>query len=310
MSSNLNAVYEELRRLQKEGVDRIYIDDQTSSLLVPAKATPVAVEASKAPQPTSAGVNLMDLIDQSETPTDAVKTEPVLKPKEKSSPFKPIPAEGPVLEIPAGDAAERLQWLRETVLNCPICKEHLSDNGQIVFGEGAVNADILICGDAPSTDDALAGRPFMDNSGDLLTKIITAMGLKREAVYLTTALKWRPEHETPYGCRPPNSEELNFCLPYLRAQLEIIQPKVIIALGRAVVNALFSEDEARKFGALRGNWKTFEGVPVMVTFNPAYLLQNDTLKTKRKAWEDLLQVMEKLDLPISEKQRAFFLPKQ
>ena len=93
-------------------------------------------------------------------------------------------------------------------------------------------------------------------------------------------------------------------------EVEIIQPKVIIALGRAVVNALFSEDEARKFGALRGNWKTFEGVPVMVTFNPAYLLQNDTLKTKRMAWEDLLQVMEKLDLPISEKQRAFFLPKQ
>ncbi|MFT4901126.1 MAG: uracil-DNA glycosylase [Lentimonas sp.] len=89
-----------------------------------------------------------------------------------------------------------------------------------------------------------------------------------------------------------------------------MQPKVIIALGRAVVVALFGDDEAKQFGGLRGKWKTFAGIPVIVSFNPSYLLQHDTLKTKRMVWEDLLQVMERLELPISEKQRTFFLPKQ
>ena len=311
MSSNLNAVYEELRRLQQSGVDRIYITEQTSNLLQSAKSVPNPLpEALTTKLPV---IELSQQTDSAERVTlaaAAAATTPRRVRQPTPASFKPIPSEAPVFQLPDGSAVSRLQWLHETVHSCNTCQEHLTDNGQIVFGEGPVDADILICGDAPGPDEARTGRPFMDKSGELLTKIIHAMGLKRESIYLTSALKWRPEHATPYASRPPNSDELNFCLPYLRAQLEIIQPKVVIALGRAVVSALFGAEDAKQFGALRGSWKTFEGFPVMVTFNPSYLLQNDTLKTKRLAWEDLLQVMQRLDLPINPKQRAFFLPKK
>lgn len=306
MSTGLNAVYEELLRLQKEGVDRVYINEQTSDLLQPVKAALDAPLIEPKKEPT--GVDLRDLVKDGDATTSS--TPPAAAPHPAPSSFKPIPTEAPSFELPAGDAQSRMKWLKDKVEACTVCREHLGESGKIVFGTGPADADIFICGDAPGADEALVGLPFVDNSGELLSKIITAMGVQREAVYLTTALKWRPEHETPYGSRPPNSGELQFCLPYLRAQLEIVQPKVVIALGRAVVSALFGEAEAKSFGRLRGHWKTFEGFPVMVTFNPSYLLQNDTLKTKRMAWEDLLQVMYKLDLPISEKQRGFFLPKK
>jgi DNA polymerase len=135
------------------------------------------------------------------------------------------------------------------------------------------------------------------------------MGLDRESVYMTNILKWRPEHDKPYGNRPPTQEEMNFCLPYLKAQIEIVQPKVIIGLGNATVPGLLGPDPSRKMASMRGTWQTFEGTPLIFTFQPAYLLFNDTMKTKRMAWEDMLKAMEKAGLPISEKQKGFFLPK-
>ena len=117
------------------------------------------------------------------------------------------------------------------MLACEVCKEHLIDDGKIVFGNGSPQADVLFCGEAPNADEAQAGEASAGKSGQLLTKIISAMGLSSENVFITNIVKWRPEHDKPYGNRPPTLEEMRFCLPYLKAQIKIIQPKVIVALG-------------------------------------------------------------------------------
>lgn len=132
------------------------------------------------------------------------------------------------------------------------------------------------------------------------------MGLKREDVYISNIMNWRPEVSTPFGNRPPTQEEMTFCLPYLKAQLEIVQPKVIVALGATAVNGLLGANKNRKMGDVRGQWFEFQNLPLMITFHPSYLLRNDTLRTKRLVWEDMLKVMERLNLSISNKQRAFF----
>ena len=99
---------------------------------------------------------------------------------------------------------------------------------------------------------------------------------------------------------------MNFCLPYLKAQIAVVQPKVIVALGGTAVNGLLGHDPKRRMGEVRGNWAEFEEVPLMITFHPSYVLRNGSEKIKRMVWEDMLQVMEKIELPISEKQRGFF----
>jgi len=139
-----------------------------------------------------------------------------------------------------------------------------------------------------------------------LNRIIDAMGFSRESVYIGNIMNWRPRHNQAYGNRPPTSDELNFCLPYLKAQLEIVSPKVVVALGKTATDGLLGQDPNRRLGDVRGKWNQFEGIPLMVTYHPSYLLHNPSKNSKRKVWEDMLMVMEKLDLEISEKQRGFF----
>ena len=300
MTTELSAIYEELVRLKAEGEERIYMEDKTLELLKPTPA----------PQPASAQLSqeLQGLIENK--PSSAEKTvrqDPVAK---KSNAFgKPLPTEAPTVELPDGDTETRMAWLRDKVENCPTCNEHLSSFGKIVFGVGNPNADIFFCGEAPGADEERAGEPFVGPAGKLLTKIIQAMGLQRSDVYIGNILKWRPEHDKPYGNRPPTIEEMNFCLPYLRAQISIVQPKVIVALGNTAVTGLLGPDPNRKLSQIRGQWHTFGDTPLMITFHPSYLLRNGTMGTKRKVWEDMLKVMEKTEMAISEKQQGFFLSK-
>jgi DNA polymerase len=140
----------------------------------------------------------------------------------------------------------------------------------------------------------------------LLTRIIKAMGLSRENVYIANILKCRPDTPGQSSVnRKPAPEEMKTCLPYLLEQVEIIRPKVIVALGATAIQGLLGEEGG--IGRLRGNFQSFRDIPLMPTFHPAYLLHNQALTEKRKVWEDMLQVMEKLQLPVSEKQRGFFL---
>jgi len=120
-------------------------------------------------------------------------------------------------------------------------------------------------------------------------------------------MNYRPPMPTPVGNRPPEKEEMAYCLPYLLAQLDIVRPKAIVALGATAMDGLLGPDPKRRITRVRGQWVEFNGIPLLPTFHPSYLLRNQTLATKRLVWEDMLAVMERLGMPVSDKQRGFFL---
>ncbi|MDR2812677.1 MAG: uracil-DNA glycosylase [Puniceicoccales bacterium] len=208
-------------------------------------------------------------------------------------------------------ASKREHWedLRERVLGNEDLKKHVRPGKNLVFGVGNLEAEIFFCGEAPGADEEIQGIPFVGRAGQLLTKIIGAMGLSRETVYIGNIMNWRPEMNGETGNRPPTQEEMQFCLPYLMEQVEIVRPKVIVALGATAVSGLLGYDKTRKMSTVRGQWHKFCGIPLMITFHPSYLLRNSTNAMKRVVWEDMLKVMERIGLPITEKQRQYFLEK-
>jgi uracil-DNA glycosylase family 4 len=212
------------------------------------------------------------------------------------------------LDPTADDQERRLAALRETVLVCTKCAHLAEFRHSVVFGVGSPNAELMFVGEAPGADEDLRGEPFVGKAGELLTRIIETMGFARSEVYIANVLKCRPDMpKGSSGNRPPTPEEMQTCLPYLRAQIEIIQPKVMVALGGVAMKGLFGTSEPMK--SLRGRWHSFGDIPVMATFHPSYLLRNQALSEKRKVWEDMLQVLERLQAPITQRQRNFFLSK-
>jgi uracil-DNA glycosylase len=174
-----------------------------------------------------------------------------------------------------------------------------------VFGVGNIDAQLMFVGEAPGADEDAQGEPFIGRAGELLTKIIQAMGLQRSDVYIANILKCRPD--TPgqsSGNRKPTLDEMATCIPYLHEQIDLIQPRVIVGLGATAIEGLLGKTIG--IMKLRGNWQTYRGTPLMPTFHPAYLLRNQAMSEKRKVWEDMLAVMEKLAMPISDKQKNFF----
>jgi DNA polymerase len=164
----------------------------------------------------------------------------------------------------------------------------------------------MFIGEAPGADEDQQGEPFVGRAGQLLTRIIKAMNFAREDVYIANILKCRPD--TPpgsFGNRPPTPAEMQTCRPYLVEQINIIQPSVLVALGAVAVEGLLGMRGTMR--ELRGRWHTYNGIPLMITYHPAYLLRNQAPSEKRKVWEDMLQVLERLDRPISERQRNYFL---
>ena len=242
--------------------------------------------------------------------TDAAKTKPAMK---------IAPAQGGVaipqataFTLPDGDKATRWAWLKDKVENDPVCRAHVRPGKKVVLGVGTLDARIFFCGEAPGAEEEVQGEPFVGAAGQLLTKMIKAMGLDRGQVYIGNIMNWRPEMPTPPGLeqignRPPTAEEMAYCLPHMKAQLEIVQPEVIVALGATAASGLLGAGSFKALGEIRGCWQTFAGRPVMVTYHPSYLLRNNSNRAKRVVWEDLLLVMERAQLPISEKQRNFFL---
>ena len=201
--------------------------------------------------------------------------------------------------------AEALAALREQALGCGKCEPLAKARKHVVFGVGNIDAELMFVGEAPGADEDAQGEPFVGAAGQLLTKIIQAMGLSRQMVYIANILKCRPD--TPgqsSGNRKPTPEEMETCIPYLQAQIDLIKPKVLVALGGTALEGLLGLSGITK---LRGNWQTYRGIPLMPTYHPSYLLRNQAPAEKRRVWEDMMQVMEKLGLPISEKQRGYFL---
>jgi len=192
---------------------------------------------------------------------------------------------GPVWRLrdggaPAVPPVSAYDWdtLAEAVAHCTACKLHTTRT-QGVLGVGDRNADWLIIGEAPGADEDAQGEPFVGQAGKLLDAMLAAIDLQRgNNVYIANLLKSRPP-----GNRNPEPDEVAACRPYLLAQIELIQPKLILALGRFAAQSLLDTDEA--VGRLRGRVHQFHNVPLVVTYHPAYLLRN--LPDKARAWEDL-----------------------
>ncbi len=232
----------------------------------------------------------------------AVSVVPLTSSSSKTS-FVAAPVSSPLL--PDARAAAMAE-LRSQILACSRCSHLASSRHSVVFGVGDIHAKILFVGEAPGTEDDLCGEPFMGPAGELLTKILTAMGLSRDSVFLTALLKCRPD--TPgdsAGNRKPRPEEVSTCLPWLERQIDLVQPRVVVALGASASEGLLGKG-VTGITHLRGSWQNYRGMPLMPTYHPAYLLRNQALSEKRKVWEDMLQVMERAGYPVSNKQRCFF----
>jgi DNA polymerase len=184
-----------------------------------------------------------------------------------------------------GDPAAELAAIEARAKVCVKCAELSQCRTNVVFGTGNPRAEIMFVGEGPGHDEDVQGLPFVGRSGELLTKIIAAMGFAREEVYIANVVKCRPPEN-----RTPLPDEIANCLPYLLSQIELIQPKVLVALGATAVRALL--DVHLGITKMRGHWYTFRSIPIMPTFHPAYLLRNPP--AKKEVWEDMKAVLEKL----------------
>ena len=190
------------------------------------------------------------------------------------------PAPSPAME---GDLLADLEAIVTACQKCKLAKTRT----QVVYGVGNPKADLMFIGEAPGRDEDLQGKPFVGRAGQLLTDIIKAMTLTRDDVYIANVIKCRPPEN-----RNPEPDELDECRPYIRRQVDLIQPKVIVTLGRFALQSL--TEKAYAVSAVRGQWLEWNGIKVMPTYHPAYLLRNPA--AKKDVWTDMKKVMAELGI--------------
>lgn len=320
--SLLDATIAHLESLQARGVRSITVSPETLQLFVPSPRKPTATPARSAPTVAAGRPPVGErppLVPEAPAPSPipskavAPRTAAAAARWNLAAQSAPAAAVGGLPPLPpplAGPArAAAFETLRKKVLACVKCGHLATSRKSVVFGVGNLHARILFVGEAPGADEDEQGEPFVGRAGELLTKIIQAMGLTRSDVYIANILKCRPD--TPgqtSGNRKPTPTEIGTCIPWLQEQIDLIQPEVMVALGVSAMEGLLGKSEVN-ISRQRGSWTSYRGIPLMPTYHPAYLLRNQSLSEKRKVWEDMLLVMERANLPISEKQRAFFLAK-
>lgn len=212
----------------------------------------------------------------------------------------PIEAASSLIQLPVLSGAEKAQLLAtldgSEVKGCIKCR--LSETrDKTVFGEGDPNAAVCFIGEGPGGNEDATGRPFVGRAGELLNKMIGAMGLRREDVYIANIVKCRAfTPGPPPKDRAPAPDEVAACTPYLERQLEIIRPRVIVTLGLPASRHMLNSNES--MGRLRGRWHAWRGVKVMPTYHPAYVLRNYTDQTRAAVWSDLQMVMAELKTPV------------
>jgi DNA polymerase len=195
----------------------------------------------------------------------------------------PLPAE----RIAPPQKAEALQAIQNLIGDCTRCPLAYAGRHKIVFGDGDPNAELMFVGEGPGADEDISGLPFVGKAGQLLNNMIAAMGLKREQVYIANIVKCRPP-----GNRTPEYVEATTCSPFLLAQIDVVQPKVIVALGGTAATYLLGVKQS--LSSLRGQWYGVRGAKVAVTYHPAFLLRDP--RQKGEAWKDLQRVMGELGL--------------
>lgn len=207
---------------------------------------------------------------------------------------------------PEMSVEQKLEYLRLRAADWKPARRLGTLRDTMVFAVGNPRARLMLVGEAPGYEEERQGEPFVGPAGQLLTRILGAMGLQRSDVYISNVCKFRPSMGENQGTanRAPSPEELAACLPLIMAEIRAIQPACIVCLGGSSAKGLLGTQQG--VNALRGRWMECQGVPVRVTYHPSYLLRNEALSARRALWEDMLEVMERLGMPVSEKQRNYF----
>jgi uracil-DNA glycosylase len=272
MSSNAQPLIDYLKQLQQKGQTHIHLDEPAREVL---REFYLVVKGYK---------NLTPSIPTSNT------TQP--------------------LQIQGTSSQEKINSLVIQAENWQAAKTLGTLRDKLVFSGGNPDADIMFICDAPGYFEESKGQPFAGPAGEKLDGILKAMGINRSDVYITHLVKFRPSmpNQTTAN-RKPSAEELDAFTPFIEAEIKIVQPKVIVALGSVVAQHLLNT--TTNIDMLRGKFQPspVTQVPILVTYHPSYLLQNEATSDKRKLWEDMLAVMKKIEMPITEKQQQFFKAK-
>jgi len=291
-----------LHQLQVKGHTHIHLDQGAKMVL---RELYKKARAAQMPQQQAVGaqnpVETVTPAPSANFTNPAARLEPQLK---KTAPL-PVGKLTPT----NGSVSERIEALKGQTAQWPAFTKLGTLRSTMVFSMGDPEADIMLVGEAPGFQDERAQSPFAGHAGDKLVGILKAMGLQRENVYITNVVKYRPAMaDQSTGNRKPSEAEVAASLPFLNEEISIVQPKIIIALGATAARALTGGQGS--LVSQRGAWHSYEGTPVRVSYHPSYLLHSEkSLSDKRQVWEDMLAVMEKMEMPISEKQRGYFKSK-
>ena len=215
-------------------------------------------------------------------------------------------APAPAAAEPEMSVEQKLAYLQQRAADWKPARRLGTLRETMVFAVGNPHARLMLVGEAPGYEEERQGEPFVGPAGQLLTKVLKAMGLQRSEVYISNVCKFRPSMGENQGTanRAPSPEELAACLPLIMAEIRAIRPACIVCLGGSSAKGLLGAQQG--VSALRGQWLECQGVPVRVTYHPSYLLRNEAISARRALWEDMLAVMQHLGMPISEKQQHYF----
>jgi uracil-DNA glycosylase len=281
--------------LYRRGEAPLAAEIEQVSGLEPA-SEPAAIEAVSTPPPVPLrDVKPIPAAVQSAPPADDTPPIEAFENTERAVP-KPVSfdqlAPLPTERIAPAQKAEALASIQNVIGDCTRCPLAYAGRHKIVFGDGDPNAELMFVGEGPGADEDASGLPFVGKAGQLLNNMITAMGLKREQVYIANIVKCRPP-----GNRTPEYVEATTCSPFLLEQIDVVQPKVIVALGGTAATYLLGVKQS--LSSLRGNWYSIRGSKVAVTYHPAFLLRDP--RQKAEAWKDLQRVMAELGLKAPQK---------
>lgn len=314
-----------LRTLQEQGVQQMPVDEEARGILrewmlaakrgvkrlsrpaaSPAGQNTLPPAATAAPTPASPAAEEPDEREQQIRELREAVNAPVVKDFEEEE------ADLPFFR-PATDGTPEGMWegMEKLLPHWKPLRELGTLRPTPVFGMGARNADILFVGDCPNYHDEKNKVPFSGEAGGKLDGMLKAMGLTREQVYLTHIVKFRPaQPRQTLNTRPPSEKEVNICRAVLDYEIRLIRPRVIVALGIVPARGLLQQGELPLSAYQQMHNAQYGGIPVTVTHHPAYLLRTNDLAERRRLWEEMLRIMEMVGLPISDKQRGYFLPKK
>lgn len=314
-------VLDYLHTLQTRGVQRLAVDDEARAVLrgwmlaarrggVPAAPVPMAAgaPAAQAPMPSGPGVPAPMPPAEAAAPATSLSAE-LNKPLPESNSAAQEEEEIPFFRPGGSNAEEAWANMQRLLPTWAPLRQLGTLRDTMVLPQGNRQADIVFVGDAPGYHDEKAALPFQGEAGGKLDGMLKAMGLTREQVYITHLVKFRPSQpRQTLNTRPPSEKELRFSLPVVDFELRLVQPRVIVALGVIAARGLLQQGNLPLAAYQERTWN-FNGIPVVVTHHPSYLLRTSDLGERRRLWEEMLHVMELAGLPINEKQRGYFLPR-